>query len=202
MLQKLRKKEYDASILGLGTEWKSDPFQLWHGSQADVPDSSNSIGYKNPEVDKLIDELRITLDVEQQNKLFHQIHRLIYEDQPYTFLFSDIATAGRDARIGNVKFYKIRPGFDTREWVLASCAAVADRGAWGNSNTTADACGHSKLRKRVDLYSKAVAIDDSDVVRSHRGVVRDHAACARRSDAGSDRLRRFGRSVDEAAKPI
>ncbi len=116
MLQKLRKKEFDASILGWGTEWKSDPFQIWHGSQADVPDSSNSIGYKNPQVDKLIDQLRVTLDTEEQSKLFHQIHQLIYEDQPYTFLFSDVATAGRDARIQNVKFYKIRPGFDTREW--------------------------------------------------------------------------------------
>jgi len=49
MLQKLRKKEFDACILGWATGWKDDPFQIWHGSQADAPDSSNAIGYKNPE---------------------------------------------------------------------------------------------------------------------------------------------------------
>ena len=42
MLQKLRKKEFDACILGWAMSWKSDPFQILHGSQADVPDSSNS----------------------------------------------------------------------------------------------------------------------------------------------------------------
>jgi ABC-type transport system substrate-binding protein len=116
MLQKLRKKEFDATILGWALNWKNDPFQIWHGSQADVPDSSNSISYKNPKVDELIETLRVTLDPQEQTKLYHEIHRLIYEDQPYTFLFMDRATAGRDARLQNVKFYKIRPGVDTREW--------------------------------------------------------------------------------------
>jgi ABC-type transport system substrate-binding protein len=67
-------------------------------------------------VDELIETLRVTLDPQEQTKLYHEIHRLIYEDQPYTFLFMDRATAGRDARLQNVKFYKIRPGVDTREW--------------------------------------------------------------------------------------
>jgi hypothetical protein len=41
---------------------------------------------------------------------------LIYDDQPYTFLYREKATAGRDARLDNVKFYKIRPSVDTRLW--------------------------------------------------------------------------------------
>jgi ABC-type transport system substrate-binding protein len=116
MLQKLRKKEFDACILGWATGWKDDPFQIWHGSQADAPDSSNAIGYKNPEVDRLIETLRVTMEPEEQHKLQQQIHRLIYEDQPYTFLFMDKFLSGRDARLENVKYYKIRPCFDTREW--------------------------------------------------------------------------------------
>ena len=43
MLQKLNKKEFDACILGWGSEWRGDPYQLWHSSQADEPDSSNFI---------------------------------------------------------------------------------------------------------------------------------------------------------------
>lgn len=116
MLQKLRKREYEAAMLGWAMSWKQDPFQLWHSSQADVPDSSNHVAYRNPEVDRLIEELRITMNEEKQHQLYKQIHRLIYEDQPYTFLFSDRATGGYDARIQNVKFYKIRPCYDGREW--------------------------------------------------------------------------------------
>ena len=116
MLQKLKKKDFDATILGWALNWKGDPFQLWHGSQADEPDSSNAIGYKNPEVDKLIEELRETLNEDKQVELYHKIHRLIYDDQPYTFLFMDRATAGHDSRLENIEFYKIRPGYDSREW--------------------------------------------------------------------------------------
>lgn len=116
MLQKLRKREFDAAILGWAMGWRQDPFQLWHSSQADIPESSNHVAYRNKEVDKLIEELRVTFDHEKQVELYHKIHRQIYDDQPYVFLFADRATGGHHARIENVKFYKIRPGIDSREW--------------------------------------------------------------------------------------
>ena len=115
-LEKLNKKEFDSMILGWASDWKSDPFQLWHSSQADQLSSSN-FGYKNSEVDVLIEELRMTLDEERQIEIYHQLHRLIYDDQPYTFLYSELATAAKDARIQNVNFYPdFRPHVDSREW--------------------------------------------------------------------------------------
>ncbi len=116
MLRKLNEKEFDACILGWAMSWKDDPFQIWHGSQAEVNDSSNHVGYRNKEVDKLIETLRVTMDADKQTEIYRKIHRLIYDDQPYTFLFRDKATAGHDARIENVNFYPIRPCIDTREW--------------------------------------------------------------------------------------
>ncbi len=116
-LDRLRSKEFDAAMLGWATGWsKSDPFQLWHGSQADIPASSNHVGYRNAEVDRLIEQLRVTMDDAKQEELYHRIHRLIFEDQPYTFLFSEKATAGYDTRLENVRFYRIRPSVDMREW--------------------------------------------------------------------------------------
>lgn len=116
MLQKLRKKEFDASMLGWVLDWKQDPMQLWHGSQAELPESSNSIGFNEPEADKIIEELRTTLEPEKQNELLKKFHRLIYDDQPYTFLFSDMQTSAADSRLKNIKYYKIRPAFDNRQW--------------------------------------------------------------------------------------
>jgi ABC-type transport system substrate-binding protein len=116
MLQKLRKQEFEACILGWGMDWKNDPFQIFHSSQADVPDSSNHIGYKNPETDRLIEQLRVALEPDEQARIAKQIHRAIYDDQPMTFLFREKVTAGRDGRLDNVKFYKIMPGYDVREW--------------------------------------------------------------------------------------
>jgi peptide/nickel transport system substrate-binding protein len=125
MLQNLRKKEFDVTILGWALSWKNDPFQIFHGSQADLPESSNSIGYQNPELDKLIEELRVTLDEKKQTELYHKIHKIIYDDQPYTFLFMDKATAGHDARLENIQYYKIRPGVDLRDWTSSHARTLA-----------------------------------------------------------------------------
>jgi peptide/nickel transport system substrate-binding protein len=120
MLQRLQKKEFDACMLGWFLNWEQDPFQIWHGSLADVPNTSNSIGYKNPEVDRLIEKLRGTLDKEEQTKICHQIHKLIYDEQPYTFLFAEQRTAGRDARLGDLEFFPLRPCMNPKEWTAGA----------------------------------------------------------------------------------
>lgn len=125
MLQKLRKKDFDATILGWALNWKGDPFQLWHGSQADLPESSNAIGYKNADLDKLIEELRVTMNEDKQQEIYHQIHKIIYDDQPYTFLFMDKATSGYHARLDNINFYKIRPCIDSREWISTKARVLS-----------------------------------------------------------------------------
>lgn len=126
MLQKLRKKDFDAAMLGWGMSWKQDLYQIWHSSQADVPDSSNAISYANPELDKLIEELRVTLDLDKQVELYHRMHKIIYDDQPYTFLFQEKATAFHDARLKNISFYKIRPAYDAREWLATKARELAN----------------------------------------------------------------------------
>jgi ABC-type transport system substrate-binding protein len=126
MLQKMRKKEFDAVMGGWAMDWKQDLFQVWHSSQADLPDSSNAIGYANKELDKLIDELRVCLDKDRQIELYHQMHRMIHDDQPYTFLFTEKFTCFGDGRLKNVKFYKIRPGYDIREWYATKPRVLAN----------------------------------------------------------------------------
>jgi ABC-type transport system substrate-binding protein len=116
MLEKLHKKEFDACMLGWAMSWKQDLYQIWHSSQAEVPESSNAIGYKSPELDKLIEEMRVTFDPELQKTLYHRMHKILYEDQPYAFLFVDKATSGHLSRINNVKFFRIRPCLDEAEW--------------------------------------------------------------------------------------
>lgn len=65
-----------------------DPKQIWHSSGA-VPGGSNFIAYKNPEVDKLIDEARVEPNKPKRVKLLQQVYRKIAEDAPYAFLFND-----------------------------------------------------------------------------------------------------------------
>ncbi|MNJ93329.1 Oligopeptide-binding protein AppA precursor [compost metagenome] len=65
-----------------------DPKQIWHSSGA-VAGGSNFIAYKNPEVDKLIDEARVEPNKPKRVKLLQQVYKKIAEDAPYAFLFND-----------------------------------------------------------------------------------------------------------------
>jgi len=87
-LKLLDEGSYDAAALGWtgGLEW--DPKQIWHSSNA-VPGGSNFIAYKNPEVDKLIDQARLEPDKNKRVTMLRKIYELIAADVPYAFLFND-----------------------------------------------------------------------------------------------------------------
>ena len=115
-LKNIQDWSFDACILGWGLDANPDHYQLWHSSMADVKGSSNHVGYKNPEVDKLIEQARAEFDKQKRIQIHHQIHRILAEDQPYTFLFNHKELAAVDKRFRNVIPYPIRPIFRYVEW--------------------------------------------------------------------------------------
>ncbi|MFN8846783.1 MAG: peptide-binding protein [Bdellovibrionales bacterium] len=69
---------------GGGLEW--DPKQIWHSSSS-VVGGSNFINYQNPQVDKLIDEARLTLDRKKRVALLQKVYEIVASDAPYAFMF-------------------------------------------------------------------------------------------------------------------
>lgn len=65
-----------------------DPKQIWHSSGA-IAGGSNFIAYKNPAVDKLIDEARVEPNKAKRTKLLKDVYKMIADDAPYAFLFND-----------------------------------------------------------------------------------------------------------------
>lgn len=63
---------------------ESDPYQLWHSASIKNR-GDNFVQYSNPEVDKLIEEGRRELDDDKRMEIWHKLHRVLHEDQPYTF---------------------------------------------------------------------------------------------------------------------
>ncbi len=90
--------EFDAVVLGWSMGIDPDLYQLWHSSQAG-PQQLNFVGYKEPEADELIVRIRREYDRDRQRELAHQLHRVIYEDQPYTFLYATVGTRVLDRKI-------------------------------------------------------------------------------------------------------
>ncbi|MFQ5894988.1 MAG: ABC transporter substrate-binding protein [Nitrospinota bacterium] len=128
---------FDAVILGWRLGLDPDLYQIWHSSQTN-PGQLNFVGYKNPEADRLIVKIRQEYDLKRQVAYAHQLHRIIYADQPYTFLYVTKWTALLDRKIvirerlpgGGIRHKKITPtrtgnySYDFRMWVKLPIAPV------------------------------------------------------------------------------
>ena len=79
------ERKFDAFILGWGGgQVDSDPKQIWH-SKSYGP-ASNYVGFNNAKADALIDKANATFDLEKRRPIMRELSKVIYEDQPYTFL--------------------------------------------------------------------------------------------------------------------
>lgn len=110
---KLDNRDYDAIMLGWTGSVEGDPFQIWHSSQIEGQ-GSNHVGFSSAEADRLIEEARAELDPEKRNALYHQFHRIVHEEQPYTFLRSGESLRLISARMEGVRVHKL--GLDNRDW--------------------------------------------------------------------------------------
>ncbi len=108
----LDERTYDAVTLGWSLPVEADPYQVWHSSQTEK--GSNHVGFRDKEADRIIEEARITFDKEKRIQLYRDFHRILHEQQPYTFLFVSESLVAVDRRFNNVNVYPL--GIDTTEW--------------------------------------------------------------------------------------
>jgi peptide/nickel transport system substrate-binding protein/microcin C transport system substrate-binding protein len=85
----IEEGNFDGAALAWGpSDIDLDPKQVWHSANA-IPGGSNFINYKNPDVDKLIDQARLELDRKKRIELLRKVYELIANDAPYAFLFNE-----------------------------------------------------------------------------------------------------------------
>ncbi len=114
--ERINKLDFDAVILGWVMSIEPDLYQIWHSSQTH-PYQLNFIGFKNKKADELIEKIRMEYDRKKQIKYCHELHRLIANECPYTFLFVRKWTVALDSRIvikekdtsGKIVYKKITP---------------------------------------------------------------------------------------------
>lgn len=96
--ERVNKHDFDALVLGWSMGVDPDLFQIWHSSQT-KPFHLNFGGFANETADELILRIRETYDHDQQVRYCHDLHAIIAEEQPYTFLYVGKWTAILDKRI-------------------------------------------------------------------------------------------------------
>ena len=100
-LERIKDRDYEAATLGWSLSLDPDPYMIWHSSQ--IKEGLNYVNYSNPEVDRLIEEGRTTFNVKKRTELYHRIHQILADEQPYTFMFHSPSLVAVDRRFQDVK---------------------------------------------------------------------------------------------------
>ncbi len=96
------KHNFDALILAWTLPPDPDPYAVWHSSKTE-PGGLNFVGYKNEEVDRLLETGRQTFDQAVRRRAYFRFQEILHQDQPYTFLYVPDALPVVAARIHGVE---------------------------------------------------------------------------------------------------
>jgi len=115
ILGRLTSRQFEAYIAGWAGDTLEDPYKLFHSSQTG-PGGCNYVGIRNPQVDAITEQIRRTINDDERDKLYHRLHRILHEEQPYTFLFTRPSFRLVDRRFKNVIVHKL--GLNYLEWYV------------------------------------------------------------------------------------
>ncbi|OGW94668.1 MAG: peptide-binding protein [Omnitrophica bacterium RIFCSPLOWO2_12_FULL_45_13] len=113
----INKRRFEAVLMGWFLSRDPDCYDIWHSSKTREGEF-NFIGYKNDRVDKLLEEGRRTFDPTKRAAIYHKIHKLIYEDQPYLFLYSQDTLPIVNSRFRGVEASPIGIGYNFIKWYV------------------------------------------------------------------------------------
>jgi peptide/nickel transport system substrate-binding protein len=114
LLARLNDRRVEAYVAGWGGDKVSDPYPLFHSSQ--IGQGSNYVGFSNSQADVLLEQARRTISNDKRNELYRRLHRVLHEEQPYTFLFTRPTFRLIDRRFRNVTVHKL--GLNYRQWYV------------------------------------------------------------------------------------
>ncbi len=109
------KKRFEAVIMGWALSRDPDVYDIWHSSKTKEGEF-NFVFYKNEEVDRLLLDGRRTFDFEKRKQIYHRIHEILAEEQPYTFLYVPDALPVLHKRFKGVEKAPLGIWYDFIHW--------------------------------------------------------------------------------------
>lgn len=85
MLEMLDRRDFDAVVGGYGMPTTLDLRYAFHSDS--IIGGNNPMGYSNPQVDALIEEMERLPEIAQAEPILHELQQIIHQDQPVTFLW-------------------------------------------------------------------------------------------------------------------
>jgi peptide/nickel transport system substrate-binding protein len=112
--ERMLKHEFQAAFGGWGTGADPDTSDnIWATGEG-----RNFVSYSNPKVDELYKQGRLVFDRKKRGEIYGQIGTLIFEDQPYTFLYYRSSFYAFNKKLRGYNFsprgpYHYGPGFSS-----------------------------------------------------------------------------------------
>jgi peptide/nickel transport system substrate-binding protein len=115
-LENLRTRNFDLYIGGwVNDPIPSDPYQIWHSSQIGNK-GSNYVGFRNKRADELLEANRVEFDEQKRVAYMKEFQQIVANEQPYVFLWSPQYPSVYNARLQNVRYSSVRPGYMPTQW--------------------------------------------------------------------------------------
>jgi len=111
------KRKYEAIVLGWNLSRDPDNYDIWHSSKQRQGEF-NFVGYENREVDRLLEEGRREFDQQKRKEIYNKIHRLIFEDHPYIFLYVPDALPIVHSRFKGIEPAPAGIGYNFIKWYV------------------------------------------------------------------------------------
>jgi peptide/nickel transport system substrate-binding protein len=119
-------RNFDAVLMGWKISQDPDQYDIWHSSKTG-PKELNFIGYKNPEVDRLLEEGRGTFDRKKRMNCYYRMQEIIGEDQPYTFLYVPAELPVVNARFRGIEPAPAGIGHNIIKWYVPVKEQLSER---------------------------------------------------------------------------
>lgn len=101
-IQHLTEGRFEAWYGAWDLDPDPDPYALFHSSQI-PPNGQNFVYYSSPEADRLMEEARRELDHSKRKEIYHRLHAVLSEDQPYCWMIQPSAKWAFTKRVRNVE---------------------------------------------------------------------------------------------------
>ena len=112
-LKQLEAKEFDAHIGGWSSSLFVDPTPIFHSGSTNI---FNYTSYANPAADSLIELGRDELDRAKAADIWKKFQTIVYNDQPYTFIFWIDKIVAVNDRFENVKPIPLSSLYEIEKW--------------------------------------------------------------------------------------
>ncbi len=111
------KRRFEAVILGWSIGLDPDQYDIWHSSKTGEKEF-NFISYKNPEVDRLLEQGRRIFDQQKRKKIYYRFQEILAEDAPYVFLYVPDALPIVHARFRGIRPSPIGITYNIHRWYV------------------------------------------------------------------------------------